>query len=107
MLALSFAVDGEATARALLHPTWSLAISVAALSWGGTLCAFGAWSRLLSIYPAALIGPFSLLAPVVGMASAAVLFGETPRPIELTGALLVMAGLGFNVVGDRLTARRR
>jgi O-acetylserine/cysteine efflux transporter len=107
MLALSLAVEGAATTHALLNPTLSLALCVAALSWGGTLFAFGVWSRLLSLYPAAAIGPFSLLAPVVGMASAAVLFGETPRPIELAGAVLVMAGLAFNVVGDRLTARRR
>jgi O-acetylserine/cysteine efflux transporter len=107
MLLLSLWTDGDATWRALLHPTLALGLSVAGLSWGGTLFSFGIWSWLLARYPAAMVGPFALLVPVVGMGSAWALFAEAPRPIELIGAVLIMAGLAFNVIGDRLIASSR
>ena len=43
-----------------------------------------------------------LLVPVVGMASAALLLGETLSGLQLTGAVLIMAGLYINVFGLRL-----
>ena len=102
LLAISFALEGGQTLPTLEHPTWNLAISLAFLSFGGTLFGFGAWARLLMRYPAAMVTPFALLVPVVGMAAAWMVFGEVPRPIEFGGGLLVMAGLGFNILGDRL-----
>ncbi len=39
---------------------------------------------------------------VVGMASAALLLGETLSGLQLTGAVLIMAGLYINVFGLRL-----
>ena len=56
-------------------------------------------ARLWMRYPAAT------MAPVVGMFAAWLVFGEAMAPIEFAGALLVMAGLGFNVSSDRLKAR--
>ncbi len=107
MLALSFVFEGGRTLPALLHPTPKLAIAVAALAYGGTLFGFGGWSRLLMRYPAATVAPFALLVPVVGMVSAWLVFGEALRTIEFLGAVLVMAGLGFNILGERLRAIRR
>lgn len=43
------------------------------------------------------VAPLSLLVPVVGMASAALLLGETLSGLQLTGAVLIMAGLYINV----------
>ena len=63
------------------------------------------WARLLSRYPAAAVAPFALLVPVVGMVAGSIGFGEPLGPFELWGAVLVMAGLGFNVFGDRLLRR--
>lgn len=48
------------------------------------------------------VAPLSLLVPVVGMASAALLLGETLSGLQLTGAVLIMAGLYINVFGLRL-----
>jgi O-acetylserine/cysteine efflux transporter len=107
MLGLSLWTDGGATVLALFHPTLALGLSVLALSWGGTLFSFGVWNRLLARYPAATVGPFALLVPVVGMASAWALFNEAPRAIELMGAVLIMAGLAFNGIGERLIASTR
>lgn len=55
------------------------------------------------------VAPLSLLVPVVGLASAAVLLDETLTGLQLLGALLIMAGLYINVFGFRLrkTARAR
>jgi O-acetylserine/cysteine efflux transporter len=107
MLALSFWLEGGRTLPALLHPTPTLIVSVAVLSYGGTLIGFGLWSRLLMRYPAATVAPFALLVPVVGMIAARLLFDEPSSAIELVGAVLIMAGLSFNVLGDRLAASRR
>ena len=43
------------------------------------------------------MAPLSLLVPVVGMASAALLLGETLSGLQLAGAALIMAGLYINV----------
>jgi O-acetylserine/cysteine efflux transporter len=45
--------------------------------------------------------------PVVGLASAALLLGETLSIMQLAGALLIMAGLLINVFGFRLPGMRR
>jgi len=107
MFALSLYFDPGRTMPSLLHPTWLLVACVAVISYGGTLLGFGVWSRLLMRYPAAMVAPFALLVPIVGMVAGRLIFAEQISVIELAGALLVMAGLSFNVLGDRLMAPRR
>jgi O-acetylserine/cysteine efflux transporter len=107
MLALSMATAPQATFAALAHPSLMLALSVAGLAYGGTLVSYGLWARLLARYSAAAVSPFSLLIPVVGMASAALLFGERPSATEIVGAAVVMIGLAVNVAGGRLKGRAR
>lgn len=67
------------------------------------------WGALLGRYETWRVAPLSLLVPVVGLASAAVLLGETLTVMQLAGALLIMAGLYINVFGFRVrrTARVR
>ena len=107
MFALSLVFEHGRTLPALLHPTATLVICVAVISYGGTLLGFGLWSRLLMHYPAAVVAPFALLVPVVGMVAARLIFGESLSPIEFAGAALIMAGLCFNVLGNRPLARPR
>jgi O-acetylserine/cysteine efflux transporter len=107
MLALSTATAPQATWTALAHPTLKLALSVAGLSYGGTLFSFGLWAWLLTKYPAAAVTPFALLVPVVGMVAAALLFDERTSAAEIGGALLVMIGLALNVFGGRLAVASR
>ncbi|MGA2792561.1 MAG: EamA family transporter [Roseiarcus sp.] len=106
LFALSLLFEGDRTLPALAHPTWVLALCVAALAYGGTIVGFGLWSRLLAHHSAASIAPFALLIPVVGMIAGWLVFGEPLGAFELLGAALVMAGLTFNVFGDRLLALR-
>ncbi len=107
LLALSLFFEGPRAVSALAHPSWTLALCVAALAYGGTVVGFGLWSRLLAHYPAAEVAPFALLIPVVGMVSGWLVFAEPLSPIEFGGALFVMAGLSLNVFGERWLAQRR
>ncbi len=102
---LSVIVEGRGGLAALAHPSLRLVLAVLVLSYAATLFGFGLWARQLSHYSAAAVAPFALLVPVVGMVAGSVVFGEPFGPFELWGALLVMAGLGFNVFGDRLLRR--
>ncbi|MGD0635202.1 MAG: EamA family transporter [Beijerinckiaceae bacterium] len=104
LLALSIYFDGPRAIQALVHPSWILALCVAALAYGATVLGFGLWSRLLAHHPASQVAPFALLIPVVGMISGWLIFAEPLSPAEFFGALLVMAGLSFNIFGERLRA---
>jgi O-acetylserine/cysteine efflux transporter len=100
LIALSLAVEGTGCVAALAHPGLKLVVSVLALSYGGTLCGYGLWVRLMAHHSATTVAPFALLVPVVGMIAAALLFGESLSVVELAGGALVMAGLALNVFGD-------
>jgi O-acetylserine/cysteine efflux transporter len=103
---LSVIVEGRGGLASLAHPSLRLVLAVLVLSYAATLFGFGLWARLLSHYSAAAVAPFALLVPIVGMAAGSAVFGEPFGLFELWGALLVMAGLGFNLFGDRLLRRR-
>jgi O-acetylserine/cysteine efflux transporter len=106
LFALSLLFEGGRTLPALAHPSLTLALCVAGLAYGGTVLGFGLWCRLLALYSAARMAPFALLIPVAGMIAGRLVFDEPLGAFELLGAALVMAGLSFNVFGDRLMGRR-
>jgi O-acetylserine/cysteine efflux transporter len=106
LILLSLIFEGGAPISALGHPSLALALSVAMLAYGATVGAYGLWAGLLARHSAAAVAPFALLIPVVGMISGALVFHEPLSAIELTGAALVMAGLVFNIFGDRFVGRR-
>jgi O-acetylserine/cysteine efflux transporter len=103
---LSLATEGRGGLVALAHPSLKLIVAVLVVSYAATLFGFGLWARLLSHYSAAAVAPFALLVPIVGMVAGSMIFGEPLGRFELWGAILVMAGLGFNVFGDRLLRHR-
>ena len=77
-------------------------LSLLYLAFIATLVGYGIWGSLLGRYETWRVAPLSLLVPVVGMASAALLLGETLSGLQLAGAALIMAGLYINVFGLRL-----
>lgn len=87
--------------RAATHLTAVQWTGIAFQAWPTTLLAFALWAWLLRLYPAALIAPFTLLVPVVGMTSAVVFLGETVTWWKLVGAALVLGGLALNVLAFR------
>jgi O-acetylserine/cysteine efflux transporter len=107
-LALSWLLEGpEAMASALRGVGLDSILVLIYLAFGATILGYGLWSRLLSRYPASQVAPFSLLVPVVGLTSAALLLDERLSALQLLGALLVMLGLLLNVCGGWLYDRLR
>ncbi|MDD0841349.1 EamA family transporter [Pseudomonas sp. Gutcm_11s] len=91
--------------HALLNIGMSSVLALLYLALVATLLGYGLWSRLLSRYPAGQVAPFSLLVPVVGLSSSAVLLGERLSTLQWAGAGLVMLGLLVNVFGGKLWQR--
>ncbi|XWJ89730.1 O-acetylserine/cysteine exporter [Phytobacter ursingii] len=77
-------------------------LSLVYLAFVATIVGYGIWGALLGRYETWRVAPLSLLVPVVGMASAALLLGESLSVLQLCGAVLIMAGLYINVFGFRL-----
>ena len=102
-LALSLWLEGPGVIEAALRGIgWQTILVLVYLAFGATILGYGLWSRLLSRYPASQVAPFSLLVPVVGISSSALLLGERLGGLQMVGAALVMAGLLINVWGGRL-----
>ena len=102
-LALSLWLEGpELISQSLRSLCLDSLLVLAYLAFGATILGYGLWSRLLSRYPASQVAPFSLLVPVVGISSSALLLGERLGSLQMVGAALVMAGLLINVWGGRL-----
>ena len=102
-LALSLWLEGpELIGQSLRTLSLDSLLVLAYLAFGATILGYGLWSRLLSRYPASQVAPFSLLVPVVGISSSALLLGERLGSLQMVGAALVMAGLLINVWGGRL-----
>lgn len=75
--ALSLAFERPARIEAALASLSGVSVfAVVYLAFVATLVGYGIWGRLLSRYPAAQVAPFSLLVPVVGIASSAFFLGE-------------------------------
>lgn len=102
LTAAALLVDGPATMLRVIGQLdaaqWT---GIAFQAWPTTLLAFAIWAWLLRIYPAALIAPFTLLVPMVGMTSAVLLLGEALTWWKLAGAALVLSGLALNVLAFR------
>ena len=71
------------------------------------LLGFAIWGWLMGHHPAAQVAPFTLMVPVWGMGSAALLLGESLTPAKLLAAALILSGLILNTFGDRLLQRLR
>lgn len=105
-LALSYCFEGPQRIEAALTGIGLHSIgAIVYLAFVATILGYSLWSRLLSKYPASQVAPFSLLVPIVGLASAALLLGERLSAAQIGGAALVMGGLAVNVFGGWLKAR--
>jgi O-acetylserine/cysteine efflux transporter len=106
--ALSWVLEGPVAIGAALRGfNMDSALVLLYLAFGATILGYGLWSRLLSRYPANTVAPFSLLVPVVGLTSAALLLDEHLGFLQAGGALLVMLGLAVNVGGGWVAGRLR
>lgn len=107
-LLMSAWLEGPAAMGAALQAfNWEALAALAYLAGVATLFGYSVWTRLLTLYPANQVAPFSLLVPVVGLTTGWVVYGEALQPVHFAGAALLMLGLGLNLWGGRWLARLR
>ena len=98
LIGLSLLVEGpRVVLGALTSFGWREAGLIAFLAYPATLLGGGIWSWLLGRHPASTVAPFTLLVPITGLLSGYLVLGETITPIEIGGAVLVIAGLVVTV----------
>ncbi|MEA2816957.1 MAG: O-acetylserine/cysteine efflux transporter, partial [Rhodospirillaceae bacterium] len=77
----------------ILAPTWkgwfALLYTVVPVMWLGYLI----WGTLLRTYPAAKVGPISLLVPCVALGFSGWLVGEPLGGLRLVGVIVVLGGV--------------
>ncbi|WP_350346900.1 EamA family transporter [Agromyces sp. G08B096] len=103
ILALSLLLDGPgAVAEAFSSIGWPTIASLAYTVVLASLLGYSIWNSLLGRYPAALVAPFALLAPPVGLLAAALVLGEVPNPLELAGAVVLVGGVAIGQLRRRV-----
>ncbi len=87
------------------HPL-ALLMATSAQSWGAlayvsyisTLLAFSLWAWLLRHHQTAVVTPFALLIPIVGIVGSSILLGERLNQFEVFGGILVLLGLAVLLI---------
>jgi O-acetylserine/cysteine efflux transporter len=79
------------------HPTWLgvlvLIYTVVPVMWLGYVI----WGTLLRTYPAAKVGPVSLLVPCCALGFSSLLTGESIGGLRLAGVIVVLAGVALGM----------
>jgi O-acetylserine/cysteine efflux transporter len=75
--------------------------AVAYIVYASTHLAYSLWAWLLNKYNASSVVPFTLLVPVFGFASSALVLNEEIPDWKIYAAILVVSGLGINIYGSR------
>ncbi|MFD4227016.1 EamA family transporter [Streptomyces sp. NPDC058545] len=96
LLGLSLLFEGwDRDADALAALDWSGVGIIVYVAWITTVFGFGAWGFLLRHHPASSVAPFTLLVPVFGMSSAALLLDESVSPLRWCAAALLVGGVAL------------
>src|SRR5919106_637067 len=94
LLALSLAVEGPGEIGSALSGLDLGGLgAVAYIAFAATTLGWAAWGSLLKRYPAAVVAPFSMLVPIFGLTSAALLLGEPLGLQRLVATALVVGGV--------------
>jgi O-acetylserine/cysteine efflux transporter len=109
MFALSLLVEGVGPdLHALTHVTFPALFSLGFVAWLSTLVAYGLWSMLIRRYGATTVAPYSLLVPVFGMSSSALVLHEKMSGVAIAAAGLVIVGVALTSgFGQKLTGWQR
>ncbi|WP_425464735.1 EamA family transporter [Nonomuraea terrae] len=89
LLVLSLALEGVP----VLSPSWEGWLSLVYVAFVATLGGFGVWGFLLRRYDASTVAPYTLLVPVFGMSSAALVTGEPLSWLKIVAAALIVSGV--------------
>ena len=99
LLILSLVVEGPARiTQMVLASHWPIWVTLIWQSAANTLFGYTVWAWLLSRYPAATVAPMSLLVPVFGISASAIVLHEPLPGWKMAATLLIMAGVGINLL---------
>ncbi len=105
---ISLATEGlDRDLAALAALSWQGLGAVAYIAYIATVFGFGVWGYMIRKHGVSAVAPFSLLVPVFGMSSSALVFGESFGPTRLAAAALVVCGLVLTALGPRLLDQAR
>lgn len=108
LLLTSLILEGPQTIfNSLYNLHWHSITSVLYIAYLSTLFGFYVWNRLIHHYTLGTIAPFSLLSPVVGMLSSALVLKEAIQPWKILAAFLIVTGLCINLFGPRLVLEKK
>lgn len=97
--ALALVLDGPDTVFGALSQLSLVAIlSTVYTAVAASLIGYGIWNTLMARYPTSAVVPFTLLVPVIGVASAWLVQGEVPTISEVLGGSIMLAGLATAVI---------
>lgn len=108
LFAVSWFYEGPVVIQhALTHLSYSAIGSVVYLAFIATLMGFGIWAFLFKTYAAGTVAPFSLLVPIFGLSSSAIILGEPVTLNIMIGAVLIVTGLYFNTIPAGFLLKRK
>jgi O-acetylserine/cysteine efflux transporter len=84
--------------QAVAAAGWRAWAAIAYAAIGVTIVSYGMWYPLVRKYPMSLLMPFTLLMPVIGVASSMWALGEPLTPLMLLGGVLTLAGVAIIVL---------
>ncbi|MGC1021092.1 EamA family transporter [Pantoea agglomerans] len=104
--ACSLLFDGQAAiVNSLLHIGLQTLLALFYLAFVATIVGYAIWGNLLSRYETWRVAPLSLLVPVVGIITAALVLDEHLSGQQMLGAVVIILGLLVNVFGGVLGQR--
>lgn len=107
MLLLALIVEGPSSFNYTWHHlSWTGATALFYIVYISTWIGYGAWNWLLGHYPVGMVVPFTLLVPVVGIASSVLILGESFELWKMAAGLLVIGGLCINLLGSHFFRKK-
>lgn len=104
--ACSLLFDGQAAiVNSLMHIGLQTVLALIYLAFVATIVGYAIWGNLLSRYETWRVAPLSLLVPVVGLMTAALVLDERLSGQQMLGAGVIILGLLVNVFGGVLGQR--
>ncbi|ORM54552.1 O-acetylserine/cysteine exporter [Pantoea conspicua] len=104
--ACSLLFDGQAVIiNSLLHIGLQTILALIYLAFIATIIGYAIWGNLLSRYETWRVAPLSLLVPVVGIITAALVLDEHLSGQQMLGATVIVLGLLVNVFGGVVSQR--
>lgn len=97
LLVSSFDRQAPSIITAVSHASSVSIAAVIYLAVFATTIAYAIWGYLLTRHPSADVAPFARLAPLTGIGSSALIFGEVFSLVRYIGMALILVGLSFTL----------